>query len=246
MAGPMSGRRLADAADSCPIGRAASGRALIVRALGRRAYEPVWREMRDFTDARQPDTTDELWLVEHDPVFTQGLAGKPEHVLAPGDIPVVQTDRGGQVTYHGPGQLVLYPLLDLKRAGIGVRCLVDRLEAAVIQLLAELGIAGERREGAPGVYVNGAKIASIGLKVRRECSYHGLAINVAMDLAPFGRINPCGYAGLTMTQISDHCPGIRPFAVASSVTTALCELLGYHAIPDSVNSAPGTAQHHSD
>ncbi|GAB4170756.1 MAG: lipoyl(octanoyl) transferase LipB [Wenzhouxiangellaceae bacterium] len=175
-----------------------------VRWLGLQPYLPTWEAMRGFTDQRGPDTPDEIWLLEHPPVYTQGLAGKPEHVLAPGSIPVVQTDRGGQVTYHGPGQLVLYPLLDLERLGLGVRCLVDRLEQAVIDLLAEYGLAAERKTGAPGVYLAGAKIASIGLKVRRGCSYHGLAINVSNDLEPFSRINPCGYAGQPMTRLCDH------------------------------------------
>jgi lipoyl(octanoyl) transferase len=176
---------------------------LILRQLGRRDYEPVWRAMRAFTDARDTDTPSELWLVEHPPVFTQGQAGKPEHLLAPGDIPVVQSDRGGQVTYHGPGQVVLYLLLDLKRAGVGVRALVTRLEQAVIALLAEHGITAVTRPDAPGVYVGDAKIASLGLRVRHGRSYHGLALNVAMDLAPFARINPCGQQGLAVTQLAD-------------------------------------------
>lgn len=186
--------------------------------------------MRDFTDARDGDTVDELWLVEHDPVFTQGLAGRPEHLLNPGDIPIVQTDRGGQVTYHGPGQVVAYPLIDLPRLGLGVRCLVDRLEQAVIDVLAAGGIEAGRREGAPGVYVNGAKIASIGLKVRRGCTYHGLAFNVDMDLAPFGFINPCGYAGLQMTQAVDHLPGADWDGMAERVASALSERMGYHRV----------------
>lgn len=178
----------------------------MVRRLGRMAYEPVWRAMQAFTDARGPDSADELWLVEHDPVFTQGQAGKPEHVLGAGDIPVVQVDRGGQVTYHGPGQLVAYPLLDLCRLGIGVRELVQRIEQAVIDALAGWGIAGERKEGAPGIYVGGAKVMALGLRVRRGCSFHGLAFNVDMDLAPWARINPCGYAGLAVTTVLD-CGG---------------------------------------
>lgn len=159
--------------------------------------------MQAFTDARGPDTPDELWLVEHDPVFTLGQAGKPEHVLAAGDIPVVHVDRGGQVTYHGPGQIVVYPLLDLRRLRIGVRELVRRIEQAVIDTLAEWNIEGRRRVGAPGVYVVDAKIAALGLRVRRGCCFHGLAFNVAMDLEPFRRINPCGYAGLQVTQMLD-------------------------------------------
>jgi len=174
-----------------------------VRDLGRQAYEPVWRAMQRFTDARDASTPDELWLVEHDPVFTLGQAGKPEHVLMPGEIPVLHVDRGGQVTYHGPGQLVLYPLLDLKRLKVGVREYVERIEQAVIDTLAEWNIDAARREGAPGVYVNGAKVMALGIRVRRGCTFHGLAFNIAMDLEPFRRINPCGYAGLQVTSMAD-------------------------------------------
>jgi lipoyl(octanoyl) transferase len=201
---------------------------VIRRNLGRRAYRPVWEAMRDFTDQRSVDQIDELWIVEHDPVFTQGLAGKPEHVLNPKRIPIIQTDRGGQVTYHGPGQVVVYPLLDIDRRGLGVRCLVDRLEQAVIDLLAGLDIASQRQEGAPGVFIDGAKIASIGLKVRRGRTYHGLALNVDMDLAPFSCINPCGFAGLRMTQLVDHSPGIDPDQASARLCTSICRVLGYH------------------
>jgi lipoyl(octanoyl) transferase len=159
--------------------------------------------MQSFTDARGPETPDELWLVEHEPVFTLGQAGKPEHVLAAGDIPVVHVDRGGQVTYHGPGQIVAYPLLDLRRLHVGVRELVRRIEQAIIDTLAEWNIQARRRDGAPGVYVADAKIAALGLRVRRGCTFHGLAFNIAMDLEPFRRINPCGYAGLQVTQMLD-------------------------------------------
>jgi lipoyl(octanoyl) transferase len=175
----------------------------LVRDLGRMAYEPVWRAMQSFTDARDERTTDEVWLVEHDPVFTLGQAGKPEHVLLPGDIPVLHVDRGGQVTYHGPGQIVAYPLLDLKRLKVGVREYVDRIEQAVIDTLADWNIAAARREGAPGVYVAGAKVAALGIRVRRGCTFHGLAFNIAMDLEPFRRINPCGYAGLQVVAMAD-------------------------------------------
>ena len=171
--------------------------------LGRRPYLPVWQAMRELTDGRDEATPDQFWLVEHDPVFTQGQAGKPEHLLMPGDIPVVQTDRGGQVTYHGPGQVVLYPLLDVRRCGIGVRELVTALERAVIELLAEYGIEAHARPDAPGVYVGEAKIASLGLRIRRGASFHGVALNVNGDLAPFQRINPCGYAGMAMTRLAD-------------------------------------------
>ncbi len=177
--------------------------AALVRDLGRHAYEPVWRAMQGFTDTRTADTPDELWLVEHDPVFTLGQAGKPEHVLMPGDIPVLQVDRGGQVTYHGPGQIVVYPLLDLKRLKVGVRDYVCNIEQAIIDTLAEWNLHAERREGAPGVYVNGAKVAALGIRVRRGCTFHGLAFNIAMDLEPFHRINPCGYAGLQVTSMLD-------------------------------------------
>ncbi len=175
----------------------------LLRDLGRRPYELVWRAMQRFTDLRGDDTPDELWRVEHDPVFTLGQAGKPEHLLAPGDIPVLQVDRGGQVTYHGPGQLVVYPLLDLRRLKIGVREYVHRIEQAVIDTLADWNIEGARRDGAPGVYVGEAKIAALGIRVRRGCTFHGLAFNVAMDLEPFARINPCGYAGLQVVSLTD-------------------------------------------
>ena len=177
--------------------------------LGRRPYTPVWQAMREITDTRDAQTPDQFWLVEHEPVFTQGQAGKPEHLLMPGDIPVVATDRGGQVTYHGPGQVVLYPLLDVRRAGLGVRDLVSALERAVIALLAEHGIGAHARPDAPGVYVGDAKIASLGLRIRRGASFHGVALNVDGDLSPFLRINPCGYAGMAMTRLADlieECP----------------------------------------
>ncbi|HEU4856285.1 MAG TPA: lipoyl(octanoyl) transferase LipB [Rhodanobacteraceae bacterium] len=186
-----------------PVPGSPSPLPLLVRRLGRQPYEPVWHAMQAFTDARGQDTPDELWLVEHDPVFTLGQAGKPEHVLAPGDIPVIHVDRGGQVTYHGPGQIVAYPLLDLRRLHVGVRDMVHRIEQSIIDTLAEWNIAGVRREGAPGVYVADAKIAALGLRVRHGCTFHGLAFNVAMDLEPFQRINPCGYVGLKVAQMLD-------------------------------------------
>lgn len=162
----------------------------------------MWARMQNFTDQRSAGTADEVWLLEHEPVFTQGRAGKAEHLLAPGDIPVVQSDRGGQITYHGPGQLMVYTLLDLERLGLGIRGLVTALEQAVVNCLAGYGISARGRRDAPGVYVRDAKIASLGLRVRKGYSYHGLALNVQMDLTPFQRINPCGYRGLEMTQIS--------------------------------------------
>ncbi len=173
-----------------------------VRRLGLRPYEAVFEEMRGFTQARTEATPDEIWLLQHPPVFTQGQAGKAEHVLAPGAIPVVQADRGGQVTYHGPGQLVGYVMVDLRRLGYGIRSLVTRIEDAIVDTLSGYGIQAASRRDAPGVYVGDRKIASLGLRVRQGCSYHGLALNVAMDLEPFTRINPCGYQGLQMTQIA--------------------------------------------
>jgi lipoyl(octanoyl) transferase len=173
----------------------------VVRWLGRVEYEPTWRAMQTFTNERDADTPDQIWLLEHPPVFTLGMNAAPEHLLAPGDIPVVQIDRGGQVTYHGPGQLVVYPLLDVRRAGLGVRQMVMALESAIIALLASWNIEAVAKREAPGVYVNGRKVASIGLRIRRGSSYHGLAFNVAMDLQPFQRINPCGYRGLEVTDL---------------------------------------------
>jgi lipoyl(octanoyl) transferase len=179
---------------------------IVLRELGRVEYQPTLQAMQDFTDSRTPDTPDELWLLQHPRVFTQGQAGKAEHVLAAGDIPVIQVDRGGQVTYHGPGQWVLYLLVDLRRRHLGVRDLVDLIERSIVVLLAEYGIEAQPRPEAPGVYVDGKKIASLGLRVRRGCSYHGLALNVDMDLEPFQRINPCGYAGLEVTSMARLLP----------------------------------------
>lgn len=172
---------------------------VIVRQLGKRAYQPVWQAMQTFTDERSAQDADEIWLVEHDPVFTQGQAGKAEHILMPGDIPVVQVDRGGQVTYHGPGQLVIYLMLNVRRRKIGVRQLVTAMENAVIDTLAASKIVANARPDAPGVYVDRQKICSLGLRIRKGCSFHGLALNVNMDLSPFQRINPCGYQGMEMT-----------------------------------------------
>lgn len=195
---------------------------LLVRRLdGLQPYAPVWHAMQAFTDARDAATPDELWLLQHERVFTLGQAGKWEHVLAPADIPVVAVDRGGQVTYHGPGQIVAYPLIDLRRAGIGVRDFVQRIEQAVIDTLAEWNIAAQRKDGAPGVYVNGAKIAALGIRVRRGCAFHGLAFNVDMDLEPFARINPCGYQGLRVVQMRDFGGAAR---VADVETVLVAEL----------------------
>lgn len=198
---------------------------LIVRHLGLRDYEPVWREMQHFTHTRSADTADEIWLLEHPPVFTLGLNGKPEHILDPGDIPVVKCDRGGQVTYHGPGQLVAYLLLDLRRHELGVKALVSKIEQAIIELLAEHQIHGQRREGAPGIYVDDAKIAALGLRIRKGCSYHGLSLNVDMDLKPFSRINPCGFEGLATDQLRHHAPGLDMPSVAASLVRQLKQQL---------------------
>jgi lipoyl(octanoyl) transferase len=179
------------------------GAPLIWRRLGRRDYRPTWEAMRTFTDRRSSGTWDELWTLEHPPVLTLGQAGRPEHIRDPGPIPVLRCDRGGQVTYHGPGQLIAYLLLDLRRASLGVRSLVQRLERAVITLLVDYGIVAAPRPGAPGVYVGGRKIASLGLRVCHGCSLHGLSLNCAMDLGPFRCIDPCGYPGLEVTQVAD-------------------------------------------
>jgi len=176
---------------------------VIVRQLGLRSYEPIWQKMQDFTDVRDDNSPDEIWFVEHEPVFTQGQAGKAEHVLAPGDIPVIQVDRGGQVTYHGPGQQMMYVLFNLRRLKIGVRELVTWLEECIVDMLQEYDINAYAKPDAPGVYVDDSKIASLGLRVRRGCSFHGLALNVNMDMSPFMRINPCGYAGMNMVQTSE-------------------------------------------
>ncbi|MEW6679248.1 MAG: lipoyl(octanoyl) transferase LipB [Pseudomonadota bacterium] len=199
---------------------------LILRRLGRVDYAPTLAAMQAFTAARTPETTDELWLLEHPPVFTLGQAGRREHVLADIGIPVVPIDRGGQVTYHGPGQVVVYLLLDLKRRGYGVRELVRRMEQAVIDLLAEAGIRGERLEGAPGIYVDGAKIAALGLRVKGGCTYHGLALNVAMDLAPYRAINPCGYAGMAVTQLQDLGWATTPADTGEGLVRHLADVLG--------------------
>ncbi len=195
--------------------------ALRVRRLGRVAYTETWHAMRGFTDARGPTTADELWVLEHPPVYTLGWNARAAHVLDPGGIPVVRCDRGGQVTYHGPGQLVLYTLVDLRRRRLGVRAFVHLLEQAVLDLLAGYGIRGERRAGAPGVYVGGAKLAALGLRLRRGAAYHGLSLNVAMDLAPFRRIDPCGFAGLPVTQLRDLGVPDDPARVAATLLAAL-------------------------
>lgn len=200
---------------------------LHVRRLGLQDYEPVWRAMQKFTDERDKNTADELWLVEHPPVFTQGQAGLAEHLLAPGDIPVIQVDRGGQVTYHGPGQIVAYPLLDIARMGLGVRQLVRGIEQSIIGVLKSYGVNGEPLEGAPGVYVDGVKIASLGLRIRRGKSFHGLAFNIDMDLEPFQRINPCGFQGLKVTNLAAFA-SVTMTEVESRLLERLCGFLGYN------------------
>jgi len=210
------------------------GASPVVRKLGTVDYAGTLEAMQRFTAERTQDTSDELWLLQHTPVFTQGIAGRAEHVLAPGDIPVVSVDRGGQVTYHGPGQWVLYLLLDLRRRGLGVRALVSLIEDSVIATLAAFDIPARSDPGAPGVYVGEAKIAALGLRVRRGCSYHGLSLNVAMDLSPFQRINPCGYAGLAVTSMAellgDACP--TPGSVAEVLLASLEERLSTSAAGD--------------
>ena len=203
---------------------------LLIRQLGRRDYEPVWREMQRFTDLRDERSQDELWLVEHPPIFTLGLNGKPEHILAAGEIPVITIDRGGQVTYHGPGQLIAYLLIDLRRNKLGIRALVEKIEHALIRLLADYQINAHGRRDAPGVYVGERKIAALGLRVRRHCTYHGLALNVDMALEPFTRINPCGYPGMVVTQLADlvdqtHRP--TPAHIAPTQCRNQAEAQGY-------------------
>lgn len=202
---------------------------LVVRNLGLQPYEPVWEAMKAFTAGRNRSAADELWCVQHSPVYTQGQAGKAEHILAPGNIPVVQADRGGQVTYHGPGQLVVYLMIDLPRAGLGVRQLVDIIEQSLVTLLAEHSIAAAPRPDAPGVYVGGAKIASLGLRVRRGCSFHGLALNVDMDMEPFSRINPCGFSGMPMCQVRDFHPSVELDNLSGRLTDLLAKALGHGA-----------------
>jgi len=201
--------------------------AISVRHLGEVDYDETWQKMRDFTDNRQKDTPDELWFLQHPAVYTLGKNGKPEHVLNSAEIPVINSDRGGQVTYHGPGQIVVYTLLDLGRLNIGVRALVTGLEQVIIELLNDYGIAANARREAPGVYVNDAKIAALGLRVRKGCSFHGLALNVAMDLEPFSRINPCGYEGLEVTQIKNFIGDIKLESVTDDLQQRLIEQFSY-------------------
>jgi lipoyl(octanoyl) transferase len=203
---------------------------ITLRQLGLQEYDPVSRAMHDFTDRRSAETQDEIWLVQHPKVFTQGQAGKAEHLLFPGDIPVIQSDRGGQVTYHGPGQQVMYVMIDIKRRKIGVRQLVTALEQTVVETLAHFAIEAYPRADAPGVYVDGKKICSLGLRIRKGCSLHGLALNIDMDLEPFQRINPCGYAGLQMTQVSQQKPGITLDNVMPVLVKAFIKQLDYRQV----------------
>ncbi|KHD24269.1 octanoyltransferase [Vibrio caribbeanicus] len=203
---------------------------LVVKYLGRQDYQPIWQAMHDFTDTRTDETPDEVWLVEHNPVFTQGQAGKAEHLLNTGDIPVVQSDRGGQVTYHGPGQLVAYFLINLRRKKLGVRDLVTHIENLVINTLKHYNIESAARPDAPGVYVDGKKICSLGLRIRKGCSFHGLALNVNMDLSPFLRINPCGYAGMEMVQVSQLGGPKDLEQVEKTLVDELVTLLGYEQV----------------
>ena len=198
-----------------------------IKHLGFSEYEPVWRAMQEFTDSRDKETTDEIWTVEHPPVFTQGQAGKAEHILAAGDIPVIQVDRGGQVTYHGPGQIVIYPLIDLKRHKMGIKALVHGIEEAIIQTLSQYDVHAQRRENAPGVYVEGKKVASLGLRVRKGCTFHGLAFNIRMDLEPFSRINPCGFLGLEVVQLSELVNDVDFHQVQNELVDNLCNILKF-------------------
>lgn len=200
---------------------------VIIRQLGVEPYEPTWQKMQHFTDQRDESTPDEIWLLEHEPVFTQGQAGKAEHLLNPGDIRVVQVDRGGQVTYHGPGQLVIYLLLNLRRHKLGVRDAVTMMEEAVVETLRSFGIESYAKPDAPGVYVDEQKIASLGLRVRKGCTFHGLALNIDMDMEPFLRINPCGYAGMQMAQLGALVPGADPQEVRRRMIDYFVSKIGY-------------------
>ena len=220
---------------------------IVVRELGLQAYEPVWRAMQEFTNTRNEATADEIWFTEHESVFTLGINSAPEHLLAPGDIPVIQIDRGGQVTYHGPGQLMIYPLIDLRRAGLGVRDLVTALEQSVVDLAAGYGIGAASQCDAPGVYVDGVKLASIGLRIRRGSSFHGMSLNVSVDLEPFSRINPCGFEGLELTDLARLGAGNKLGDVRDQLLPHLSRHLGMDqalsaasldGVPTSLQSPP--------
>jgi len=201
-----------------------------MRCLGRREYAAVWQAMKDFTDSRRIETPDEFWIVEHPPVFTLGQAGRSEHILQSGDIPVIKCDRGGQVTYHGPGQIVVYTLINLRRIPIGVRHLVDCLEQSIIDFLGACGVCAQKRAHAPGVYVEGRKIAALGLRVRKGCSYHGLSFNVNLDVSPFARINPCGFKDLEVTRLIDYGVDMDEWHVGQVICERLAQTLGYSTI----------------
>ena len=215
------GDRVSQPVDKTPDIESLTVSSPVVKFLGEQRYAGVFVDMQRFTDTRTADSADEIWVLQHSPVYTLGQAGDPQHILNAGDIPIVQSDRGGQVTYHGPGQIIVYPLLDLRRYELGVRSLVELLEDVVILLLLEHGICANSRRDAPGVYVDNKKIAALGLRIRRSCSFHGLSLNVDMDLEPFNRINPCGYAGLEVTQISNEAK----LSSIASVSDRLVELL---------------------
>lgn len=205
-----------------------SSNTLIIRDLGLQEYEPIWQAMQDFTAKRDDSTADELWCLEHPPVFTMGLNGKKSHLLNIQNIPIIDIDRGGQVTYHGPGQLVIYTLIDLKRLNIGVKELVNSIEQSIIQLLKKYGVNARGKENAPGVYVNNEKIAALGLRIKRNKSYHGLSLNIDMDLSPFEQINPCGYEGLAVTQIKDLKPELNLDHIKTDLISQLSQFLGYN------------------
>ena len=213
-----------------PVKNTAASQTLRVRQLGQRDYIPVWQAMQRFTQRRNSDTPDEIWLVEHPSVFTLGLNGKQHHILKAGNIPVISTDRGGQVTYHGPGQLVAYLLLDLKRLELGVRAIVSLIEQSIIALLGDYGVHAEGRRDAPGVYVEAAKISALGLRIKQGCCYHGLSLNIDMDLEPFSRINPCGYPDMPVTQLSNL--GIRDDmpTVSNTLLAHITRQVGYHQV----------------
>ena len=218
---------MSNSSESAP----ASGRHLVVKMIdGLLPYEPVWQAMQAFTDRRDDSAEDQIWVLQHEPVFTQGQAGKAEHLIATGDIPVVKVDRGGQVTYHGPGQLVVYLMIDIKRLGIGARKLVSCIEQAIIKTLSCYGIASEAKQDAPGVYIDDQKVASIGLRIRKGKSFHGLSLNIDMDLEPFLRINPCGYEGLQMTQLSNFEDTEALEQVAGRIVLSIQQSFGYSDI----------------
>lgn len=207
-----------------------SDNALVIRQLGLQPYEPTWHKMQDFTSRRDASCDDEIWLLEHDKVFTQGQAGKAEHILNPGDIPVVQVDRGGQVTYHGPGQLIMYLMIDLRRNKLGIRDMVTIMEQAIVEVLESFGVKAFSKSDAPGVYVDQSKIASLGLRVRRGCTFHGFALNLNVDMEPFLRINPCGYAGMQMSNLADFVADLDQQVVIQRLCDFMIKKIGYNNV----------------